>query len=47
MYLLIEDDDSLEKYNTLWDKISADIKRGFNREPVYNKFFLILSDIKK
>ena len=23
---LIEDDDLLEKYNTVWDKVSADIK---------------------
>ena len=25
---LIEDDDSLEKYNTIWDKVSADIKNN-------------------
>ena len=25
MYFLIEDDDLLEKYNTIWDKVSADI----------------------
>ena len=31
MYFLIEDDDLLEKYNTIWDKVS---------EPVYNKEFL-------
>ena len=28
MYFLIEDDDSLEKYNTIWDKVSADIKNN-------------------
>ena len=28
MYLLIEDDDLLEKYNTIWDKVSADIKKN-------------------
>ena len=28
---LIEDDDLLKKYNTIWDKVS---------EPVYNKEFL-------
>ena len=33
MYFLIEDDDLLEKYNTIWDKLSSDI------EPVYNKKF--------
>ena len=27
MYFLIEDDDLLEKYNTLWGKVSADIKK--------------------
>ena len=25
MYFLIKDDDLLEKYNTVWDKVSADI----------------------
>ena len=28
MYFLIEDDDLLEKYNTIWDKVSADIKKN-------------------
>ena len=37
MYFLIEDDDLLEKYNTIWNKISADIKKEFNSESVYNK----------
>ena len=27
MYLLIEDDHSLRKYNAIWEKVSADIKR--------------------
>ena len=27
MSFLIEDDDLLEKYNTIWDKVSADIKK--------------------
>ena len=40
MYLLIEDDDFLEKYNTIWNKVSADIKKEFDSEPVYNKEFL-------
>ena len=35
MYFLIEDDDSLEKYNTI-----LDIKKEFDSEPVYNKIFL-------
>ena len=28
MYFLIEDDDLLKKYNTIWDKVSADIKQN-------------------
>ena len=40
MYFLIEDDHFLEKYNTIWNKVSADIKREFDSEPVYNKKFL-------
>ena len=36
IYFLIEDDDLLEKYNTIWDKVSADIKKEFDSEPVYN-----------
>ena len=30
----------LKKYNTIWDKVSADIKKEFDSEPVYNKNFL-------
>ena len=30
----------IEKYSTIWNKVSADIKKQFYREPVYNKFFL-------
>ena len=37
MNFLIEDDDLLKKYNTVWDKVSADIKKEFDSEPVYNK----------
>ena len=37
MYFLIEDDDLLEKYNAASDKVSADIKKEFDSEPVYNK----------
>ena len=40
MYFLIQDDDLLEKYNTIWDKVSADIKKEFDSEPVYNTEFL-------
>ena len=40
MYFLIGDDDLLEKYNTIQDKVSADIKKEFDSEPLYNKEFL-------
>ena len=38
MYFLIKNYDLLEKYNTIWDKVSADIKKELDSEPVYNKF---------
>ena len=40
MYVLIEDDGLLEKYNTIWDEVSANRKQEFDTEPVYNKEFL-------
>ena len=40
MYFCIEGDELLEKYNTIWDNVSADIKKEFVSEPVYNKEFL-------
>ena len=40
MYFLIEDDDLLEKYNIIWDEVSADIKKKIVREPVYDYKFL-------
>ena len=37
-YFLIEVDDLLlKKYNTIWCKVSADIKNELDRELVYNK----------
>ena len=39
MYLLIEDDDLLKKCNTIWNKVSPDIKK-FDGKPVYSKEFL-------
>ena len=32
--------DLLEKYNTVEDKVSADIKKEFDSEPVYDKNYL-------
>ena len=40
MYFLIEDEHLLEKYNTIWDKVSADIKKEFDCESIYDKEFL-------
>ena len=40
MYFLIEYDDLLEKYNTIWDKVGADMKKEFDTKPIYNKNFL-------
>ena len=39
-YSLIEDDELLGKYHTIWDKVSADVKKGSDSEPVYNKELL-------
>ena len=40
MYFLIEDDDLLDKYNTIRDNVSTDIKKEFDSELVCNKHFL-------
>ena len=40
MYFLIEDDELLEQYNTIWDKVRADIKKELDSKPVYDNFFL-------
>ena len=37
MYFLIKDDDLLEKYNTICNKVSTDTKKGFDSKPVCNK----------
>ena len=39
-HFLIEDDGLLKKYNTIWDKVSTDIKKEFDSKPVYNKNYL-------
>ena len=36
--IFIEDDDLSKTYNTILDKVSADIKEEFDSKPVYNKF---------
>ena len=37
---LIEDDDLLEKYNTISNRVSADTKKEFDSKPAYNKNIL-------
>ena len=55
MYFLIEDDVLLENYNTIWNKVSADIKKECDTEPeniwktkwklpVMKSFFTIFCD---
>ena len=39
-FLLFEDDDLSEKYNTIWDIVSADIEKEFDSKPVYEKKYL-------
>ena len=34
MYFLIEDNDLLEKYNTIWDEVSHDSEKEIDSEPV-------------
>ena len=40
IYFLIEDDDLLEKYNTIWDKFSAGITKESDKKTAYIKNFL-------
>ena len=40
LYFLIKNDDLLENYNIIWDKVSADIKKEFDNELVHDKYFL-------
>ena len=37
IFFLIKDDEFLNKYNEMWDKVSNSIKIRFDSEPVYNK----------
>ena len=40
MYFLIEDENQLEKYNIIRDKISSDIKKVFDGKPLKTKIKL-------
>ena len=39
-FFFVKDDELLEKYNTIWDKVSADIKKEFDNELAYEKEYL-------
>ena len=39
-FFLIKDDELLEKYNEIWEKVRNNIKKEFGSEPVYNKKYL-------
>ena len=39
-YFSIEDNDLLEEYHTFQDKVSADMEKEFDSDPVYNKNYL-------
>ena len=30
----------MKKYNTIWDRVKADIRKKFDSKPVYNKKIL-------
>ena len=37
MSFLIKDDELLEKYDEIWEKLKNSIKKEFDCEPVYNE----------
>ena len=37
---LIKDNELLEKYNEIWEKVKNSIKKKFDSEPVYNDKYL-------
>ena len=36
-FLLIKDDELLEKYNEIWEKVKDSLKKELDNESVYNK----------
>ena len=40
MSFLTKNDELLEKYNEIWDKVSNTIKKGFDSEPLCNEKYL-------
>ena len=41
-FLLVKVNELLVKYNRIWSKVSNSMKKGLNRESVYNKEYLKL-----
>ena len=39
-FFLIKDDELLERYNEIWEKVKYSPKKEFDSEPVYNKKYL-------
>ena len=37
---MIKDEELLEKYNEIWEKVKNRIKKEFDSEPVYNEKYL-------
>ena len=37
---LIKDDELLQKYNEIWEKVKNGFKKEYDSEPVYNKKYL-------
>ena len=37
---MIKDDELLEKYNEIWEKVKNIFKKEFDSEPVYNEKYL-------
>ena len=40
MSFLTKDDELLEKYNEIWEKVSKSIKKEFDSDPVYEEKYL-------
>ena len=38
MNFSIEDDDFFKKYDIIWNKVSADVEKEFDSDPVYIEF---------
>ena len=40
MYFLMKDNELLEKYNEIWEKVRNILKNEFDSEPMYNEKYL-------